>query len=389
MRAFSIGWPLEITWQGRALGKFVCGRENTHAHIYSFSVTDLTIALIALAGTIAAILPLLYFADQLGLVDVPDSRKLHAGSVPVVGGIGIVAGITAAVIASGQFWDVFWLGTSAYLLLLCGMIDDKFSIRVALRLLVQCMVALILLLGTDVELHSLGELLPGVESVLGPLALPFTVFCIIGVINAVNMIDGVDGLSGTLMLVSFSGLAAMLFGRGDAQFIVALAVSFSLIGFLVFNARIFRPQALVFMGDAGSTVLGLIVSFLLISNSQGEGAVISPIGAAWILGVPLLDAATVIVKRMILKQPVFSADRSHVHHLFLDAGYSVNATVIRLAGLQAIMVGVGFLLSRHPQWGTLGFWCFLALVACSVVGSTVFARSRRAQHQKAVQTDRV
>ncbi len=342
----------------------------------------LTTALIALVATVAAILPLSRFADQLGLVDVPDGRKQHRGAVPVVGGIGIVVGASIAVVLSGQSWGVFWLGTSAYLLLLCGMIDDKFTIRVALRLLVQCMAALILLLGTGVELHSLGELWPGVDVTLGFVALPFTVFCIIGVINAVNMIDGLDGLSGSVMLMSFAGVAAILFGQGDAEFMVALSVSCALVGFLCFNARFYREQAKVFMGDAGSTVLGLLIAYLLISNSQGDKAVISPIGAAWILGVPLLDAATVIVKRAIMRQSVFSADRSHIHYLFLDAGYTVNSTVVRLAALQSIMVGIGFLISRSPAWESAGFWSFVGLVALSVVGSTWLSKRRLADSDK-------
>ena len=138
---------------------------------------DLTIALVALAATVAAVIPLRHFADQLGLVDVPTKRKRHRGAVPVIGGIAMLIGITTAIGFSGHFQDVFWLGVSAYLLLLCGMIDDKFSIRVALRLLVQCMVALILLLGTDVKLIYLGEVLPGFELHLDAHALPFTVFC--------------------------------------------------------------------------------------------------------------------------------------------------------------------------------------------------------------------
>lgn len=340
-------------------------------------------ALIALAATIAAIIPLRYFADQLGLVDVPTKRKQHLGVVPVVGGIGMVIGITVAIGLSGYFRDVFWLGTSAYLLMLCGMIDDKFSIRVALRLLVQCMVALILVLGTDVQLQNIGQLLPGVDVSLGVMALPFTVFCIIGVINAVNMIDGVDGLSGTLLLVTFSGLAVIGFGDGGELFAVCVAVSFALIGFLAFNARIQGRRARIFMGDAGSTTLGLIAAFLLISLSQGEGAAISPIGAAWILGVPLLDAATVIVKRAVSGRPVFSADRAHVHHVFLDMGYSVNATVIRLAALQTVLVGIGFLISQNRAYEAVGFWGFIVLAAFSVGFSINIGQRRRQREEDA------
>ena len=343
---------------------------------------DLTIALVALAATVAAILPLRRFADQLGLVDVPTKRKQHLGAVPVIGGIAMLVGVTAAISVSGHFNEVFWLGVSAYLLLLCGMIDDKFSIRVALRLLVQCMVALILLLGTDVHLMHLGQILPGSEIQLGGAALPFTVFCIVGVINAVNMIDGVDGLSGSLMLVTFAGLAAIGFGSGGGLYSVCLAVSFALLGFLAFNARVRGRRARIFMGDAGSTTLGLIVAFVLISMSQGEGAAISPIGAAWILGVPLIDAATVIVKRAMGRRPVFAADRAHVHHVLLDLGYSVNSTVIRLAAVQAALVGIGFLISVNPEYETLGFWAFIGLVAASVLTSNALIK-RKAEAENA------
>lgn len=329
---------------------------------------------IALAATIAVIVPLRSFADQLGLVDVPTSRKQHAGAVPVVGGIAMLFGVSVAVIASGHLSSAFWLGVSAYFSLLCGMVDDKFSIRAALRLLVQCMVALILLLGTSVKLSYLGEFLPGVGVHLDSLSLPFTVFCIVGVINAVNMIDGMDGLSGSLMLVTFSALAAISLGTGGGLHVVSLAVSCALLGFLLFNARLFGNRARVFMGDAGSTTIGLIAAFLLISQSQGERSLISPIGAAWILGVPLIDAMTVIIKRSVSGRSVFVADRTHVHHVLLDVGYSVNATVIRLAALQAILVSVGCLISMNRPYEALGFWGFVALVGLSYAVSNLVAR---------------
>jgi len=303
-------------------------------------------------------------AEELGLVDIPNARKVHSSAVPVIGGIAIVLGVTAGVIAFGHFWSLFWLGVCSYLLMLCGMLDDKLNIRVSYRLMTQLMVALILYLSTGSELRSVGMIWPGTETYLGEFSLPFTVFCVIGAINAFNMIDGIDGLSGSLAFITFGALSLLIVGTAEAAMMHYAMAAIG--GFLLYNLRVTRSRALIFMGDAGSTVLGLWIAYMLIQGSQGEGATVSPVAAAWFLGVPLLDATSVIIKRRILHRPLFGADKGHLHHFMLDCGYSVNQSVLRLCALQAAMCGVGYAVSVDRAWEPVAFWGFVV-----VVGGTV------------------
>lgn len=331
-------------------------------------MTELFQVLAVFLVSAALVYPLMLKAEELGLVDVPNERKVHKGAVPVIGGIAIVLGVSAGLLVFGYMKELLWLGVCSYLLLFCGMLDDKFNIRVSYRLLTQVMVALILYLGTGVELTSVGSIWPGVVLNVGDLSLPFTVFCVIGAINAINMIDGIDGLSGSLVFITLAALSLLMAGSAEAvmmHFIMA-----AVLGFLLYNLRIKRNKALVFMGDAGSTVIGLWIAYMLIKGSQGgDTSSISPIAAAWFLGVPLLDISSVVIKRALLGRPLFGADKGHLHHFMLDRGYSVNQSVAGLCLLQIAMCGVGFWVSGQRIFEPLAFWSFVAVIALTVAGT--------------------
>lgn len=328
-------------------------------------MTEFFQALAVFSVTAAMVFPLMLKAEELGLVDVPNARKVHKGAVPVVGGIAIVLGVSVGVLAFGYAKELFWLGVCSYLLMFCGMLDDKLNIRVSYRLMTQIMVGLILYLSTGAELSSVGSVWPGYTTDLGLLSLPFTVFCVIGVINAVNMIDGIDGLSGSLIFITFGALSLLMVGSAEASMMHFIMAAVA--GFLLFNLRVGREKAVIFMGDAGSTVMGLWIAYMLINGSQGESSSISPVAAAWFLGVPLLDATSVIIKRALLHRPLFGADKGHLHHFMLDCGFSVNQAVSLLCALQVAMCGVGYWVSSHRAFEPLAFWGFVAVVGFAVV----------------------
>jgi len=336
-------------------------------------VNELIQALAVFALAAALVVPLMLKAEQLGLVDIPNARKVHDGPVPIVGGIAIVLAVSLGAVAFGLAQELFWVGVCSYMLLICGILDDKHNIRVSYRLMTQIMVAVILYLGTGTELMTVGSLWPGTELTLGVFALPFTVFCVLGVINAINMTDGIDGLSGSLVLVTLAALCLLIVVGVQATF-MHLAMG-GIAGFLLYNLRIAKSRAIVFMGDAGSTVLGLWIAYLLIGNSQGEAAVISPVAAAWFLGIPLLDAASVIIKRAILSRPLFGADRGHLHHYLVDSGRSVNQSVTVLVGAQMVLCGVGVAVSENPAFEPLAFWGFIGLVGFLVVATLKHQRT--------------
>jgi UDP-GlcNAc:undecaprenyl-phosphate GlcNAc-1-phosphate transferase len=297
---------------------------------------------IALAFTSGLILWLSPLAKAVGLVDVPNARKVHQGEIPLVGGLAIFVAVFAANVISGFVlpegvrpvdYSGFYL--AGMLLVLIGMIDDFVDLSPLHKIVVQTLATLIMVFGAQIVLRDLGVI--GNDNnvlSLGIMAIPFTIFTTIGVINAVNMSDGLDGLAGSLSLVSLLGFlaATMIFGSGDgAPHILMLAAAVG--GFLLFNFRI--------PGRSGSMFLGFSLAWFAIKFSQGDNRIIAPSAALWFLILPLFDAVAMTTRRIMKKRPAFGADKEHLHHIFLLAGFTVTETVGILAGIAALGVGVG------------------------------------------------
>ena len=306
---------------------------------------------IALGLTSVLILWLCPVARAVGLVDIPNERKIHEGKVPLVGGLSIFVAVFAAKVVSGFIlpegagpvdYNGFYLAGMA--LVFAGVVDDYRDLSPMTKIAVQSIAALIMVFGARVVLHDLGTLGNDGEILfLGIFAVPFTVFATIGVINALNMSDGLDGLAGSLSLVSLLGFiaATSIFGNGeDLGILIILAAAVS--GFLLFNYRVpGRRSAVVFLGDSGSMFLGFALCWFAIKLSQGENRAIAPSAALWFLILPLFDAVSMTTRRILKKRPPFGADKEHLHHIFLLAGFTVSETVGIIAGIAVFGVGVG------------------------------------------------
>jgi UDP-GlcNAc:undecaprenyl-phosphate/decaprenyl-phosphate GlcNAc-1-phosphate transferase len=301
---------------------------------------------------IAVLRPL---ARRVGLVDVPNERKHHGVPTPLVGGLAIFVSLVLASLVAARFrvllpelqvWSFFAGGA---LLVGVGVVDDFFDLSPAVRFGAQILAALIMALAAGVVLRDLGTMTLGGQVLsLGMLAIPFTVFATLGVINALNMCDGLDGLSGSLALVSLSGLLIAGWLWGDTHDIGMLhLLGGCLAGFLLYNLRFpWRQRASVFMGDAGSMFLGFALTWYAIALSQGDDRIIRPSAALWFLMLPIFDAVSMMMRRVLKGRSPFAADREHLHHVFLLAGFTVNQTVAFMSGVAAIGVVLG-LLSIH------------------------------------------
>jgi UDP-GlcNAc:undecaprenyl-phosphate GlcNAc-1-phosphate transferase len=262
------------------------------------------------------------------------------------------------------------LFAAAFLLIFIGMWDDYAGLPPVVRFAAQIVAALVMIFGGGVVLGDLGNLAPtGGVLLLGFLSIPFTIFSCLGIINAMNMCDGLDGLSGSLALIALLGLgvANSLWGDiGNQHFIVT--VSACVISFLMFNLRtLWRSNAWVFLGDAGSMLLGLTLCWLLIDMSQGAHRVLTPAAALWFLMVPIYDAVSMMLRRIMRKRSPFEADREHLHHIFLLAGFSVGESVTLMSGIAVIGVVIGlggtylgvhdlFMASLFMAGGCMYFW---------------------------------
>lgn len=322
------------------------------------------ITFLALAVTAILVEVARRLAPAVGLIDSPNERKAHEGEIPLVGGIAIFAGLLLVLAFKGALADHWAFFLAAGLLVATGIWDDVFGVSPHPRLLMQSLAVLIIAVPGEGYISDLGTILPAIGNLhLGWMGIPFTVFAGVGLINAFNMSDGVDGLCGTLTLVALTGLgiAAGIAGR-ESELMLILALAGGVIGFLIFNVRLpQRKQAVVFLGDAGSYLMGLSVIYLAMRLSQGQERAINPVTALWFCMLPLLDTVGMILRRIRRGKSPFSPDREHLHHVFLLANFSVTTTWLGLAAVatSGMIIGLFGLIAGIPE--SVMFALFLVL----------------------------
>ena len=328
--------------------------------------TDIIISAIISFAICCSVVPLLRVkAATLGLVDKPGGRKHHSGDIPIIGGLAVFL----SVLASGAILRLdiaFFLPLILSLpIVISGLVDDRQTLSPTIRIPIQVFSAGAMIYWGGIEINNIGDVTGAGNIIfLGLAAYFFTGMCTVGVINSVNMIDGVDGLSGSLIALSLLPviLFAMLSGDSTAATLL-VSLTAAIFAFLLYNCRLFRNHASIFLGDTGSTFLGFILVWHLIKYTQGDNAVLSPISAGWILGLPLADTVVVMLRRILNKQSPLMADRNHLHHQLLDAGLSVNQTVLTMLGIQLTFITIGVLSNFFQNLEPLFFWGFVLATA--------------------------
>lgn len=307
-------------------------------------------------------------AERAGLVDHPGHRKVHEHPTPLTGGPAIFAVLFALMLWHGHdnsFEKALLLGGG--LVFLVGLADDRRHLSHWVRFLVQVAACLVMIYVGDIRLDDFGRLFgEGVVS-LSWQSVPLTVFAVLGVINAFNMIDGMDGLSGGIFLVAAGGMAlfAGAAGMSDMQWLLLVSMA-AVGGFLLLNIKApWNSNTHVFLGDSGSTLLGFLLAWCLVSmgndhNETGQRAFM-PMTAVWLIAIPLLDTSTLIWRRWRSGLSAFAADQYHLHHAFLRAGFSTTQTLAAIVCMALILAALGSLLdiSGLPEY--LSFYLFIAL----------------------------
>lgn len=313
----------------------------------------------------------IFLTARLGLLDHPGGHKQHGSSTPFVGGFGLVAIVMTVLYCGSTYFPGLSLhplrvmAVGAAILFVTGLVDDMWHLGFKSRLLIQAVVALGMVYWGGVELATLGRIFHSLPINLGIFAVPFTVFATIGLINALNMIDGIDGLSGSLSFISLALVAAVAAAVHSITYLIfAVALMGGVAGFLYYNLRYSsNKQARVFLGDNGSMLLGFVFAWLFIALSQGERPAMTPVTALWFFAVPLMDTVSVMLRRIRSGKSPFHADRNHLHHLFMRAGFRVSDTVCIVSLLQLVLGGIGIagLWLKLPEY--LMFWFFIGVFA--------------------------
>lgn len=304
---------------------------------------------------------ILEIAKSKGIVDNPGSRKLQDIPVPVMGGAAVFGGLvtgllTFAVLQSfspnADFHELYPVLLGAVVMLCVGLLDDMKSLSPVLRMAIEILVMLGVIFGSGVCIDSFHGLW-GVESFTWKLAVPLTVFAGVGLINAYNMIDGVDGLSSGLCIVSSCILAAVCARMSDfTDCAMLMCYAASLFPFMMHN--VFGRSSKMFLGDGGTMVMGLLMSWTVmrILSSESTADIMLTNGCSFpglvamllaVASVPVFDALRVMTMRILHGRNPFRADKTHLHHQFIALGVRHLTTTLCEILINLLVVAVWFI----------------------------------------------
>ena len=327
---------------------------------------DIATYIIVFIVTIISIILLRPLANRVGLVDVPSERKHHQGSVPLIGGLAMFIGITLGSFSSHIInieENLMFFFVGSFILILTGIKDDFHGISSNKRFIFQILVALIIVKAGGVLLEDFGSLIFVEKLHLGIFSTVITVFAIVGVVNSLNFSDGIDGMSASLSLVTFISIAFFAYGiKENYAFEFVLLFIVSIAAFLIFNLGLFvGSNYKIFMGDAGSTFLGLGIAWALISFSQGDDLIFSPVTALWIYAVPLIDTIFLMIRRVSHGKSPFTPDREHLHHFFIRSGRSDRESLLIIVTFSAMMAFIGIVMELNEISERLMFLLFVTI----------------------------
>jgi len=317
-------------------------------------------------------------ATRIGLVDIPTSRKIHQGTVPLIGGIAMFCGfVFGSIFLPVSLQEFRALLAASALLVFMGILDDFHELSARARLVGQLIAALLITFWGGTLLIDFGNLIDTGDLVVsGWLSYVITLFAIMSVINAFNMLDGLDGLAGSIALIATSSYGLLAWNQQNMLvFNVVILLCVVLFAFLPRNWRVKKP-AMIFMGDAGSTFLGVaLVWFAIYGSQQALPTIARPVTMLWILALPLYELLTIFIYRLLQHRSPFSAGRDHMHYLLLNLGWSSGKTVASLAIAAIVFAGIGILGECYQWRESLMFIGFL-LVFCSYAGIHTVLRKK-------------
>lgn len=296
--------------------------------------------LTAFASCVICVPVVIRVAEHWSLFDPPGPLKLHTRRVPRIGGVAVALAFALGVLISGAQSSRYLL-LPLFLVWLIGIVDDLRGLSPLSRLMAQAIVAFVLCRGADLTLPLLSR---------KPLGWIFASLFVMTLINAFNLLDGADGLAAGVAAVIATGylIYGMQSGVSKAS---AAALLGTCLGFLVFN----YPPAKIFLGDSGSTVLGLIVASTGLEVHQSipstkSGLFVLPVFA----GLPLLDLLLAIFRRLRSGGSPFSGDRRHFYDLLLQKGWSPRKVALSIYAITAGFVIVGLECNRYSPITAVG-----------------------------------
>jgi UDP-GlcNAc:undecaprenyl-phosphate/decaprenyl-phosphate GlcNAc-1-phosphate transferase len=310
-------------------------------------------------------------ARLLGVVDEPGARRMNRKAVPRLGGLALFFGIFVPALAFLPFGrETKGLLLGAAVATLVGAIDDFRGLGWWEKLGGQIAAAAIPT-GFGIWVHRFTFPIVGVHALPEWVGVPLTVLWIVAIMNMVNFLDGLDGLAAGVCAISGFTFCLIALSLGRAEPAILAAVVFgACLGFLRHN---FYP-ARIFMGDSGALLLGFTLGALAIQGLLKTAAVATLLFPLLVLAVPIIDTSFVVAKRLKYRQPVYAADRYHLHHRFMNIGFSQPRAALYMWSWCAVLAGAA-LATRFILFRAHGVWHLWQTVAVAAIGAVALAAS--------------
>jgi UDP-N-acetylmuramyl pentapeptide phosphotransferase/UDP-N-acetylglucosamine-1-phosphate transferase len=343
----------------------------------------------------AFVIAFLFFPVQIKLMtkwqlfDLPTNHKIHARTTPSMGGVCILLGVVFTLLIAlplSQWAQLKFFFVALAIIFTTGLRDDILTLKPHQKLLGQFLPIIIAVVFGNVSLSSFYEIWP----VTFPTWISWcvTVFTIVILTNAFNLIDGIDGLAGTVSAIVLGALGIWFFRTSNNDLaVVSLVFAGAIIAFLFYN---WQPSE-IFMGDTGTLSIGFVLSFLIIQfiNINFQLPAASPnkfaasiSAAACVLIIPIFDTSRVIILRLRRWESPFKADRNHLHHQFLNLGFSHRKTTLVLGAINLGFVGLAIALRNQPDVLILP----IVLVVCLAINFWLKAAQRNQSNNETKNT---
>lgn len=343
--------------------------------------------LVAFISTLWIHPKILRIAIIKNLVDNPDARKLQRNPTPVMGGLAVFFGLVLGLCCSQIIYTnyIFIYVAAMMIMLYVGTLDDILTLSPRMRFLIEIAVIAILIAVTDNPINNLWGLW-NLYEIPGYIAIPLTIFATVGIINGINLIDGVNGLStGFCIMASLLFSVLFYYSNNDTMLIIALSATGAIIPFFMHN--VFGNETRMFIGDGGALVMGIIMSIFTMDTLSTEsdsarfaleGFGLIPFCLA-VLSIPVFDTLRVMSSRIIQGVSPFHADKTHLHHLFIDLGFSHIGTTMSILSLNMLVV-IGWWIS-YLLGASIDIQLYVVLII-SIMSTFVFYNLMRHKMKK-------
>jgi UDP-N-acetylmuramyl pentapeptide phosphotransferase/UDP-N-acetylglucosamine-1-phosphate transferase len=342
-------------------------------------------ALFAFAGTLWMHPKVLKIAILKNIVDNPDARKLQRNPVPVMGGVAVFFGIAIGLCSSSAIFNsasTFMLISAMLIMLYVGTIDDIIDLSAGIRFLIEIIIIVWLMYASQSSINCFWGLW-GRNTIPMWFGYALTVFAAVGIINAINLIDGVNGLSSGFCFMSSILFTIFYYCTGNyVMATLAISAAGAIVPFFLHN--VFGSKTRMFIGDGGTLVIGTMMSMFVMSildRSSGcallaaKGFGLIPFTLA-VLSIPIFDTLRVMTTRILNKKSPFHPDKTHLHHMFIELGFSHTGTTMSILTINFLIVITWFVSYKLGASVDLQLYIVIALSLLGTFGFYKFAEKQ-------------